>query len=150
MMFYFIISLLVFITISIPVLIQDIKTYTLNPLFIYLGSIVLLILGFIFQRRNMIGFLISAIVELLIFLLVWLITHRKMGGGDIKYSFLCGLICGNVFSVILSTLISSLAGIIFYICIGIGKKLDSEKRIPFTPFMFFGTVVVSILSLLIE
>lgn len=145
-----IISLLIFLAVSIPILIQDIKTYTLNPLYIYLGTIILTIQTFLYQRNSLIEFFISGIIELLIFLFVWLITHRKMGIGDIKYSFLCGLVCGNIFNVVLSTLIASLAGIVFFICLGVWKKMGNEKRIPFTPFMFLGTAVVSIFSLLIE
>lgn len=149
-MLYSIISLLIFLAVSIPILIQDIKTYTLNPLYIYLGTIILTVQAFLYQRNSLIEFFISGIIELLIFLFVWLITHRKMGIGDIKYSFLCGLVCGNIFNVVLSTLIASLAGIVFFICLGVWKKMGNEKRIPFTPFMFLGTAVISILSLLIE
>lgn len=142
-------TILIYIVFSIPILIQDCKTCTLNPLYIYIGTFILIIISFIFQKNQIIEFTIAGFFALSIFLLIWLITNRNLGNGDIKYSFLCGFICGSIYNVIISTLISSLSGILFFLCFRVIKSYKKETKIPFTPFMFFGTILVSCISLFI-
>ena len=135
-----------FTVFSLPVLHQDIKSFSLNPLFIYIGTASIIIWKLIFQQNTAFFSLLSGLAEFLIFLFVWLISRKKMGIGDIKYSFFCGLISGSFMNVIISTLVSSLSGIFFILLV----NRKGEKKIPFTPFMFFGTLAVSIVSLFIK
>ena len=142
----FFFPLILFTLFSPPVLLQDIKSFSLNPLFIYIGTASIIIWKLIFQQNTAFFSLLFGLVEFLLFLFVYLISRKKMGIGDIKYSFFCGLISGSFMNVIISTLVSSLSGIFFILLV----NRKGEKKIPFTPFMFFGTLAVSIVSLFIK
>jgi len=103
-----------------------------------------MLFGFIFSffresfspSQALYGFLLGGGV----FYMIAVISPHGMGGGDIKLMALCGVFTGWV-NVILIMIIASLSGAIVggaaLITTGKGRK----TRIPFGPFISFGTIV---------
>lgn len=87
------------------------------------------------------NYLPSAVVSLLLFLLLFLITKGKgMGFGDVKLAFLMGLVLGFP-KVIVAFYIAFLTGALLGIILILGKKAKFGKPIPFGPFLVFGTIL---------
>ena len=63
--------------------------------------------------------------------------------GDVKYSFLIGLLLGWK-SGLLALGISFLFAALFIVIIFIQKKLESRQKIPFGPFMSIGLLIALI------
>ncbi len=86
--------------------------------------------------------LFSAIGAFLFFLLIFLATRgRGMGFGDVKLSFLMGLVLGFTAIVIAlysAFLTGALASIILVV---LGKKKIPGGTIPFGPFLVIGTLI---------
>jgi len=92
------------------------------------------------EAKSVLLTLISAVLLLLFFYFLVVITKgRGMGGGDVKFSFLMGLILGFP-KIIPAFFISFLTGaLVGLILILIGKK-TIKQTIPFGPFLVMGTV----------
>ena len=135
--------LIIFIFVSLINSYLDLKNFHISLILNYLGIISCIILGLIeIPNKLFINNLLGGILLLLLFLLVRQISHKGLGLGDIHYSFFCGLISG-IPGFILSSLISSLIGIIIFLFIKILSKSRSikKKKIPFIPIMFIGTII---------
>ncbi len=88
------------------------------------------------------NFVFSAIGAFVFFLILFLITKGKgMGFGDVKLSFLLGLILGFP-KIILALYLAFLTGAIIGIILIIWRKKRSIKdTIPFGPFLILGTIL---------
>ena len=86
--------------------------------------------------------ILSAVGASLFFLALFLITKgRGMGFGDVKFSFLMGLVLGFP-GIAIALYIAFLTGaLIGCILIVWKKKKLSGTKIPFGPFLVFGTVI---------
>jgi len=80
----------------------------------------------------------GAMIGLLIFLLAFFISGRKLGLADVWYSALIGLILGPLwwYAAIGSACI---AGIIYIL-------ISKQFRIPFIPLMAFGSIIIIIVQ----
>lgn len=85
--------------------------------------------------RSLLGFLSGG----LLFLAVSLLTNGSLGGGDIKLIALLGIIYG-AFGVILISVFASLCAAIIYGAKAVIFK-KKAKRIPFVPYLCFGSLV---------
>lgn len=107
--------------------------------------IVLLIFSFAYQARlgpnYLINHLLSGLGMLTLFLFLFFITRgRGMGLGDVKFSFIMGLILGFP-KIIPAFYLSFLTGaLISLILIGIGRK-TIKSTIPFGPFLVIAMVI---------
>lgn len=149
-----ILILLIFICSSLVIVISDIKTFHISLAANYIGLALCVITSlyksFLFKSYTEIFLnMIGAMCLCFLFLIVRLFTHRKLGLGDIHYSLLCGFTSG--FSrFLLSSLIASFLGILFFLFVGLfhkNKDMD-ELRVPFTPFMFTGNLICIIFRIL--
>ena len=80
-------------------------------------------------------------------LLVAMITHNGIGGGDIKLSGILGLLCG-LDGVIILLLTASFAAVVY----GLVAKLVTKGkvvRIPFVPFMTVGYIFPALIGILV-
>ncbi|HSX47620.1 MAG TPA: prepilin peptidase [Patescibacteria group bacterium] len=86
---------------------------------------------------------LSVLISWGIFYLIYQISQgRWIGGGDVRYGILAGLLVGTPAKVILYIFIASIFGsIISIILITIGK-LKKSSTIPFGPFLVTGTYIV--------
>lgn len=107
----------------------------------YLISAGLMKREILWELRNTFYILLTALVLFLFFyFLVFITKGRSMGGGDVKFAFLIGLVAGfpnAIISIFISFLTGALVGIIL-ILLGI-KTIKSA--VPFGPFLVFGTAM---------
>ena len=96
-----------------------------------------------FVRDSLLGFKASIIGFLAgggIFYAIAVLSRGGMGGGDIKMMALIGSLMGWK-SVLLTTFAGSLTGAIFGVFLMIAKGRGRKTKIPFGPFLAFGSLV---------
>ena len=100
------------------------------------------------NTENVVRLLADSISGLLIggglFLLVYLISSKGLGGGDVKFMAAAGLYLGfaKTISVVLyGTVLAALTGLILIMLKRIGRK----DTIPLAPFLFVG-IMISVFS----
>lgn len=131
----------IFLIISIFLSYCDIKTYQINIIPNYLGIVLCFFVYLCFDKKELVNHICGLICMVLMFLLIKIINKEKLGSGDIHYSLFCGLISG-VPGFIISGLITSFIGIIYYIVLYLVFKQEiKNKPIPFIPFMATGTII---------
>ena len=134
------IAFIVFVLVSLINSYLDIRTMQVSVLINYIG---MAICGIIYLTNSFQIFfnnLLGGIILFLVFLLVWLITHKGIGIGDIHYSLFCGFISGFPKSII-TGLISSIIGLFVFVILKICRKKNIKTtKIPFIPIMFLGTL----------
>lgn len=81
----------------------------------------------------------------LLFLIVYLVSRKGLGGGDVKFMAVAGLYLG--YSGVLPTMLigSVLAGIVGLVLI-LTKKMDRKGTIPLIPFLYVGIAVTVFLQ----
>jgi len=88
-------------------------------------------------RDSMLGMLIGGGM----FLLVYLISKKGLGGGDVKFMAAAGLYVGfegTISSILLGTILAAVTGLVLILIRKIGRK----DAIPLAPFLFIGIVTV--------
>lgn len=104
-------------------------------LFLNVGSTLNLIMS------GAIGFVIGSIV----FLTVYYVSHKGLGGGDIKFIAVSGLYLGfeaTMATMFFGSVFSALTGIALIIA----KKIDKKGTIPLVPFLYIGSLFTIILG----
>jgi leader peptidase (prepilin peptidase)/N-methyltransferase len=85
---------------------------------------------------------LSAVGAFAFFCLLWFITKKRgIGLGDVKLSFLLGLLLGypqTILALYVSFLTGALAGVILVL----GGKRSLKSKIAFGPFLIFGILIV--------
>lgn len=133
-LFLIIIVLLIFSTVF------DLK-YMILPDFSTVILIIIAFLGIIFDEKNIIPYLLSALISSGFLLLLNLITKGNgMGMGDVKLALFMGLFLGYP-KIILAFYIAFIVGAILGIFLIAFKKVDRKSQIPFGPFLILGTLV---------
>ncbi|MCL1935755.1 MAG: A24 family peptidase [Defluviitaleaceae bacterium] len=130
----------------------DYKTYTL-PNSILLAWLILRTLMLFFSFAFFGDFetltfsLIGAFSMGILFLIMYYVSKRSLGGGDVKLSFVLSLSLTTYYSftaVFLALIICSL-----YSVIGIWlKKLTRKSHLPLGPFLFAGTLLAYLIAIL--
>ena len=80
-----------------------------------------------------------------IFLLMYIISRKGLGGGDVKFMAATGLYIGfsRVLSVMLcGTVLAALTGLILILC----KKIGRKDSMPLAPFLYIGILITVFLS----
>lgn len=75
-----------------------------------------------------------------LFLLVYIISRKGLGGGDVKFMAATGLYTGvtGVISVMLyGTVLASLTGLVLLLT----KKMGRKDTMPLVPFLYFGILI---------
>jgi prepilin signal peptidase PulO-like enzyme (type II secretory pathway) len=87
---------------------------------------------------------LGAIVIGLLFLLMYYVSKRTLGGGDIKLSFVLGLslTLTNIFNAVFFGLI--ICTLFAGVCL-LAKKLNRKDFLPLGPFLFIGTLIAYLL-----
>lgn len=146
---YHLIYYLIIISAFIIIFFEDLKFGIIPDKVVFPAIIVSLAYLFIIYhlsftpiQSEFIIYLASGIGSFLFFLLLFLITKGKgMGFGDVKLSFLLGLILGFP-KIILALYLAFLTGAILGIILIIWRKKRSIKdTIPFGPFLILGTIL---------
>lgn len=96
-----------------------------------------------FMRHSLLGFKASALGLLAgggLFYAIAVISKGGMGGGDIKMMAMVGALMGWK-SVLLTVFLGSFTGAVFGIFLMITRGKGRKTKIPFGPFLAFGTVI---------
>ncbi len=83
---------------------------------------------------------LGAVAAMSVFLMVYFLSKKGLGGGDVKFMTVAGLylgIGGVMPSMLIGTLLASVVGLLLIACKRIGKK-DS---LPLAPFLYVGMLV---------
>jgi len=82
------------------------------------------------------GFVLSGVI----FLLVYLISRKGLGGGDVKLMAVAGLYLG-LGRVLPAMLIGSVLAAVAAVILILAKKMDSKGTIPLVPFLYVGILL---------
>lgn len=122
----------------IVIFFSDLKYGIIPDKIIFPAVLVSLVYLFIIHNSLFIIHIASAIGAFLFFLFIYLITRgRGMGLGDVKLSFLIGLVLGfpgTIFALYIAFLTGGFIGIILILW----KKKKLKYAIPFGPFLVIG------------
>lgn len=137
---------LIVISILIVIFVTDLK-YGIIPDKIIFPSIFFFTLYIlIFDIEVFINHLLSALGSLIFFYLIYRLTKRKgIGFGDVKFSFLIGLIFGFP-GVIYALYIAFLTGAAIGTILVLWRKKNLKTSIPFGPFLVLGCIVTLLLE----
>ena len=119
--------------------VYDIKTLSVPLWCVLLGTAGLLAARIIFYTSIFYLYIISSAVLTLIYFLIKIITHGKLGTGDILFGLFQGLGFRPQFIWICLT-VEVVAGLIFFLI----KR--GTKKMPFIPFMASGLLVSFIID----
>lgn len=131
--------LLIFIFFSFAVAVSDIRTGEV-PRLVFLAAFPIFF-GFIFLQHEQFPLKIALAgtsLGLIVFLLVYFISRRRLGLADVWYSGLIGMVLGP-WDWLLAITSACIAGIIIII-------VSKRKRIPFIPFMAMGSIVMILIQ----
>jgi len=114
-----------------------------------LGWLCLIVPMLFVDPENGIRLLVDSIVGSFsaggVFLAVYLISRKGLGGGDVKFMAAAGLYLGfaEVLPTILyGTILAALVGLILILL----KKIDRKGKLPLVPFLFVGIMITLIIS----
>lgn len=106
--------------------------------------VIITLLELFFSFREGLFLLIQSILGLLlgggVFFFVYLMSGKKLGGGDVKLMALVGLMLGSsvIFTVmIIGTALSS----VFCWSLFLTKRINEKTTVPFVPFLYIGILV---------
>ncbi len=120
--------ILLFLTIRISV--YDFKTHYIKNI----DLIILLLAILIFLDFS----LIWGFANLAIYLALYSLTKKQLGIGDVKLSFLIGLVFSSFYDLVLALNISWISG-------GVWAIIRKEAQIAFAPWMLLGAFISQIM-----
>lgn len=145
---YYLLRFSIFFVFSILILIIDIKYLIIPDVCLLVLFFGLMMIDFFFCKEKIFYYFISALVAFFIFFIVYLITKKGMGLGDVKYSFVIGYFLG-IEKWIFAILLACICGIILF-CVGIHLfKWTKIKKLPFAPFLSVGSLAIGVCNFLI-
>jgi prepilin signal peptidase PulO-like enzyme (type II secretory pathway) len=96
------------------------------------------------NTENGIRILVDSVYGLLLggglFLLVYLLSRKGLGGGDVKFMSAAGLylgFSGTIPVILFGTIIAALTGLVLILL----KKINRKDSIPLAPFLFIGIII---------
>lgn len=100
--------------------------------------------GFIFNMQYMLGLVFEYCIGFLFcaisFGLCYIISHEKLGAGDVKLALLMGL-CLPAGYVTAAILYGCLAAAVVSVVLLLLKKIKRKDFIPFVPFLYTGLII---------
>ena len=75
-----------------------------------------------------------------IFLLVYIVSHKGLGGGDVKFMAAAGLYLGlknAIPAMLYGTILAALTGLTLIIL----KRINRKDKIPLAPFLYIGILI---------
>ena len=139
--FSFIIILCFILIFSGLLSVYDFKNFSVPLWALILGVVGLVVLRIIFYINTVYLYLISAAILTLLYFIIKLTTHGKLGMGDVLFGLFQGLGFRPQFIWVCLT-VEAVAGLIFFLICHYRKGNSSEpKKMPFIPFMASGLLV---------
>jgi len=108
------------------------------------GWLLLMVTVVLYNAENALGLLTDSMSGFLtgggLFLLVYFISRKGLGGGDVKFMAAAGLylgFAGTIPAILYGTVLAALTGLIL-ICL---RKIGRKDTMPLVPFLFIGIVI---------
>lgn len=132
--------LVIFIILSITASVIDIRSKKIPDWIIFPGIIILT--GFRIIIFDDLLYLVALylLTGPVLFIIVFFLTHGKLGMGDLKYSSLIGVFIGLP-GLLAAIGLASIMGLIFAIIGLLIGKLQLNSKIPFAPFLTLGSLI---------
>ena len=112
------------------------------------GWMLIIAIMMFFDITNAIHLLADSVFGLLtggsLFLLIYLLSKKGLGGGDVKFMAAAGLylgIAGTIPAILYGTVLAALTAAALIL----SKKIDRKDTIPLVPFLFIG-IMITILT----
>lgn len=132
----------IFVAMSIPIVVCDIRTMKVPDILIYAGSVSMLLFRAFFTREQLLLYIIAAVLSFGLFMLARRMAKKGLGLADIKYSTFCGLFAGPLL-VFMGYVASALYCMAYFAVLKSRGRSARETAVPFTPFMFLGTASIA-------
>lgn len=124
----------------IGIFFYDLLYYKIPDVFLYPFVIVSALSHIVLQTNNIVGMLIGGAIGLIFFGGQYLVSKGKwIGEGDIYIGIGMGLLLGWQ-QMLLAMALTYILGAIISIALLVTKKATAKSKIPFAPFMVFGTL----------
>lgn len=134
------IFLIIFLVFSITASVIDIRYKIIPDWIVFPGIVLLAALRIILFGNILSTVAINIITGPVFFLFVYFITHGKLGVGDIKYSALLGIFIGLP-GLFIAVGLASVMGLIFAVTALATGTFHLTTKIPFAPFLTFGSLL---------
>jgi prepilin signal peptidase PulO-like enzyme (type II secretory pathway) len=121
---------IILLILAIQISVYDFKTHYIKNIDLILLFLTILI----FLDFN----LILGFANLAIYLALYLLTNRQLGLGDVKLSFLIGLVFSSLYDLVIALNISWISG-------GVWAIFRKEAQIAFAPWMLLGAFISQIM-----
>ena len=114
-----------------------------------LGAWVLVMVPQLFLRTEVaiataFSALVGALMSGVLLLVVYLVSRKGLGGGDVKFMAAAGLYLGAdgvLPAMLYGAMLSALVGL----CLVLGKKIGMRDAIPLAPFLYLGMLIVMLI-----
>jgi leader peptidase (prepilin peptidase) / N-methyltransferase len=126
---------------------SDYKYQIIPDSMVVLGILATLTELLIYSPRNdIVIHAVSAIAAFVFFYFLWFVTKKRgIGLGDVKLSFLLGLLLGHP-QTILALYVAFLTGALAGVILILGRVKSLKSKIAFGPFLIIGVFVVLLLN----
>ena len=121
---------IILLILAIRISVYDFKTHYIKNMDLILLFLVIII----FLDFN----LILGFANLAIYLTLYFLTNRQLGLGDVKLSFLIGLVFSSLYDLVIALNISWISG-------GVWAIIRKESQIAFAPWMLVGAFITQIM-----
>ena len=144
---FFILRTAMLITFSFIAMLIDVRKRCIPNMLVFgmfTGWLLLMAPKLFMDIQAGIPILTDSVIGLLIgggvFLSVYLLSRRGLGGGDVKFMAVAGLFlgfCGTLPAILYGTVLAALSGLILIAL----KRIKRKDAIPLAPFLFAGIMV---------
>jgi leader peptidase (prepilin peptidase) / N-methyltransferase len=139
------IMLIVFIIFSVNSVVEDVRSFRVRLHELVLGIAIVLVVKAIIGGADWIDTGAGGLVGALAFLAVKRISKGRLGSGDVWFSALIGFSFG-FWTWDIGLLVAAFLGVLWTGILRLSGRRGSLRdiRVPFAPFMFAGSIAVSI------
>ena len=137
----------ILILLSYIAMVFDINTKRIPNMLVLImiaGWLMLMLPMLFIDTENGIRLLADSLYGLMIggglFLLVYLLSRKSLGGGDVKFMAAAGLylgFAGTVPVILYGTVLAAVVGLVLILL----KKIDRKDAMPLAPFLFIGIMI---------
>jgi len=141
---------LLLIVLSYIAMVYDINTKRIPNILVTVmavGWMMIITVMMFFDIDMAVGLLADSLLGLLtgggLFLLIYLVSKKGLGGGDVKFMAAAGLylgFAGTLPAILYGTVLAALTGLTLILL----KKIDRKDTMPLVPFLFVGIMITLI------
>jgi prepilin signal peptidase PulO-like enzyme (type II secretory pathway) len=135
---------ILYCALAIPASVIDSRTKKIPDTLTYTGAIALFFFILIFDFSALPNRSLAALLCVALFLALHIFS-KGLGLGDVKFIALTGLLCG-VTGSILALCVASASALLVWAVLALRGKAGASTRIPFAPFIAFGTIASAVVS----